>query len=363
MMPRTRFLLGCLVIAAISAPAVAQDITSNLGGNWKLVETSGATAVDSSSTANNGTYTNGVTLANSTPVPVDSAVAARFDGSNDYVAIPNEAFYDTTGAMTVAAWIKVNSWTVADQAIVTKGDLASARLIRDGSNNGVAFVCRGLTTIRVASTTSVNDGKWHHVAGVFTGSQLRIYIDGLLNNSVNTFGFISTNNFPVQIGSNAEVAGKNFNGWIYDARLYTRALSAADISYLCLQGTPVGHWKLNETSGTTAADSSLYGSNGTAPASTNWVAACGGTRVFDFNGLYNYITIPNAANLQPSTALTIAGWIKGDAWSAGNDVDTILRKGEDGPNNYALAISDGRVELLLDGNDATGFRGNTVLST
>jgi hypothetical protein len=312
-MRRVRNWFGFLVVATMSAPAVAQDITSNLNGQWKLIETSGTTAVDSSSTANNGTYTNGVTLANSTPVPVNSAAAARFDGTDDFVAIPNEALYDAFGATTIAVWIKVNAWTVNDQAIITKGENASARLMRDGPNNGVAFVCRGLTTIRVNSTISVNDGKWHHVAGVYTGAQLRIYIDGVLNNSVGSFGFISTNNFPVQIGSNAEVTARNFNGWIYDVRFYARGLSAVDISYLYLLGSPVGHWKLNETSGTTAADSSIYAANGAVTGTANWSTDCGGMPVFNFDGTTNVITIPNATQLQPTSTLTIAAWVRGNA--------------------------------------------------
>jgi hypothetical protein len=363
-MLRASLYLPVLILVACLPPVVrGQDITSNLHGHWKLTETSGTLAVDSSATANHGTYLNGVTLANSTPVPSDGAVAARFDGSNDFVAIPNEWYYDGVGAFSVAVWIKVNAFTTADQAILTKGATSSVQLQRDGSNNGVAFICHGLTTIRVASTVSVNDGKWHHVAGVFTGSQLRVYIDGLLNNSVNTTGFVSTNNYPLQIGSNAEVTGKNFNGWMYDIRLYSRALPAADVAYLYLQGGPVGHWKLRETSGTTAADSSLYGRNGTVYGGASWTTRCNGAGAFDFNGSTQYISVTNAAQLQPTTALTIAAWIRGDSWGAGTDTDTILRKGEANPNNYALAISDGRVELLLDSWDASGFRGNTVLNT
>src|SRR5688500_5700172 len=94
-----------------SLPAAAQDIVTGLTANWKLIETSGATAADSSANLNHGTYTNGVILANSTPVPSDGAVAARFDGVNDYVAIPNEWLYDATGVITIAAWIKVNAFT------------------------------------------------------------------------------------------------------------------------------------------------------------------------------------------------------------------------------------------------------------
>jgi hypothetical protein len=46
-------------------PAAAQDITSGMLGHWRLQETSGNTAIDATSTVQNGTYTNGVLLASS----------------------------------------------------------------------------------------------------------------------------------------------------------------------------------------------------------------------------------------------------------------------------------------------------------
>ncbi|MBA3706378.1 MAG: hypothetical protein H0W84_10935, partial [Bacteroidetes bacterium] len=51
---------------------------------------------------------------------IQSALA--FNGSTDYVNIPNESNFDFTSAMTVEAWVKVSAWTTAYQSIVTKGD-------------------------------------------------------------------------------------------------------------------------------------------------------------------------------------------------------------------------------------------------
>jgi hypothetical protein len=143
-------------------------------------------------------------------------------------------------------------------------------------------------------------------------------------------------------------------------RIYSVALSASKVAEL--YGS-IGVWKLNETSGTTAADSSVFAKNGTVTGTANWSSDCGGLGVFDFNGSSNFISTTNASHLQPTSAITIAAWVKGDSWGAGSDVDTILRKGEASPTNYSLAISDGRVEMTLDGSDGTGIRGNTVLST
>ena len=58
------------------------------------------------------------------------------------------------------------------------------------------------------------DGKWHHVVGVYTGSQLKIYIDGVISNTVSSTGSIATNNFAVEIGRNAEAAGREFDGLV-----------------------------------------------------------------------------------------------------------------------------------------------------
>ena len=125
----------------------------------------------------------------------------------------------------------------------------------------------------------------------------------------------------------------------------------------------VGWWKLDETSGLTAADSSLFGNDGilTSGEWTNGVV--GGA--LEFDGTDGYISVPSSSSLQLTSALTIAGWIKANSWDSGNDVDPIARKGEGNPNNYQLAVVDGRATFYLDGGEADddGFVGNTPLNT
>jgi len=77
--------------------------------------------------------------------------------------------------------------------------------------------------------------------------------------------------------------------------------------------------------------------------------------------------VPNASSLQPTSALTITGWILANAWGSGSDVDIILRKGEANPNNYQLAVVDQRLCLVLDSWDYIGYsgttNGDTILNT
>jgi hypothetical protein len=200
-----------------------------------LNETAGSTAYDSSAMANNGTYQNGVVLAGTT-APLDGDSAAVFDGNNDYVSVSSESTYDLTGPITVASWIKVSSFTKNWQAILTKGNNAW-RLTRNSNTNTVNFACSGLSTNQVAGTVNVNDGAWHHVAGVYDGDSLDLYVDGTLDATVASSGSISTNNYNVEIGSNDQSSSRQFHGAIYDARVYGRALCPAEISELYGGGT------------------------------------------------------------------------------------------------------------------------------
>lgn len=305
-----RLALAWILTGATARFALAQDITTNLRGHWYLTETSGAVADDLSSFNCNGTYTNGVTLAGSTPVLLHQALAANFDGANDYVAIPSESTYDITGVITVAAWIKVDVWDVQWQAVAGKGDSAW-RLLRDSLNGGVSFACTGLSNMRVSTTTAVNDGQWHHVVGIYNGSSLLIYLDGALNNSIAATGAIATNNFPVEIGRNAEAAGREFDGAIYDVRVYNRALSSLDVLYLTTQGKPVAQLKLDESSGTTAADSSGLSNNGTVAGTVDWTTAVRGNgHRFNYTNGDDYITLPSNWIMDgvQETNFTVAAW-------------------------------------------------------
>jgi hypothetical protein len=202
-----------------------------LVGHWKLTETVGTTATDSTLNANHGTYTNGVSLGTSSNVPGYNVKAAVFDGTNDYVAVSNESLYDITGSMSVAAWIRVTAFDANYQAIVTKG-VSAWRLTRYQTQNKIQFALTGTSASPVTSVTTVDDGKWHHVVGVYNGSTMKLYVDGALDATLNSTGSISSSNDALEIGRNSQLAGSEWNGAVYDARVYNRAITAEEVSQL-----------------------------------------------------------------------------------------------------------------------------------
>ena len=202
----------------------------NLSALWELDESSGVTAYDSSGNGIDGSLEPSSPLWQPAGGQLDGAL--EFDGFNDCVFIPNESRFDITNQVTVSAWIKVNAFERDWQSVVTKGDSAW-RLHRLRDTNSIAFHCNLYPDSWGAEgSINVNNGQWHHVAGVYDETQAYLYVDGVLDNSEAAVGLIGTNDYPVMIGENAEQPGRFWNGLIDDVRIYTCALGPSEVYQL-----------------------------------------------------------------------------------------------------------------------------------
>ncbi|MHC4676753.1 MAG: LamG domain-containing protein, partial [Planctomycetota bacterium] len=198
--------------------------TQGLVGWWKLDETSGLTAADSSGFGNDGTLTN-MTGGEWTTGPVDGGL--EFDGNNDAITGIGDC---PTGNFTVAGWAKDtggSGWKVfysARQEIWFGVDSdASPRLWCDIGGNG-----NGVKT--PAGTWTLN--TWHHIAVTWDGTTAHLYIDGV--DMAITYG---TPENPLALAAvigawSDNPSDENWFGTLDDVRLYDRALSAGEISQL-----------------------------------------------------------------------------------------------------------------------------------
>jgi hypothetical protein len=163
-------------------------------------------------------------------------MALELNGDGDYVAIPekSKAHFDLPDAITVAAWIKVNKFDKKWQTIVAKGDL-SWRIARDKDTDCVQFAFNAIPKEQIVKgKIPVNDGKWHNVAGVFDGKnkKMYLYVDGKLDGSAETTTNIPVSEQPVLIGENAQAKGRFWNGMLSDVRIYDRPLTAEEVATL-----------------------------------------------------------------------------------------------------------------------------------
>lgn len=167
-----------------------------------------------------------------------SGAAISFDGGDDYVQIMNEPQFDITEEHTLAAWIKVTE-TFNDQLIVGKGNGYILNVFGTNRGAGVGkleFWSFGTVPNGLISDSRVDDGNWHHIAGVYDGTDRKIYIDGLSDKTpLATTGLLAQDSIPAIIGSWCSGTCRFTNGLVDEVIIYDRALSASEVAALAGQ--------------------------------------------------------------------------------------------------------------------------------
>ncbi|NNL66097.1 MAG: LamG domain-containing protein [Myxococcales bacterium] len=307
------------------AVAALADCAASLDSHWLLDETTGTTMADAIG-GNDGTYRNGVTLAQSGGA-CDAGTAVSFDGSNDYADAPHVAGYLVDDG-TVAFWFKAD--TIRQSGLFSKdssdfdtGGHLTVLLEADGR---VSYRLQSTTaSYHIYSSSSVSAGSWHHVAVRFGAGGMALYLDGVSEATNAHTGGLGTssggsgNAEPIVIGANSWGSGNlvstplsmYFDGAMDDVRFYDGALSAGEIQALAIcSGNPLIHFDFEEGAGTTAVDSSGNGHDATLTnmdPSTDWVAGrCGSA--LDFDGTNDHA--PSAGTFTPPSAGTVTLWMK-----------------------------------------------------
>ena len=254
--------------------------------------------------------------------------AAAIDvGANSRYPIVTDAADLSLGASNadgaVALWSKT-SVTGVNQAIFSQyaGFSKDVDFLINASNH-VQAVFRGTSTANCnTSGPNVCDGVWHHIAIVWTHQSgttfaFAIYVDG---SPIYTSSLAWTPEaFTADLCLGARPGGTAIHGGqIDDVRVYSgRALTADEVVDLVALGpltrlevAQKGHWALNETSGTTAADSSGNGNDGTYPrdASNTTTASVGGSlgTAYALNGTSDFMQAGTSS--VSAYPVTIAGW-------------------------------------------------------
>jgi len=196
------------------------DGGQHLNGSWHFDEGEGTTAYDSSGKGNDGTIYGASWT--------DGKFGEALDFDGDYVDCGSDESLRISDEITVATWIKPYSMSGL-KVIVTKQ--YSFELDRSGSNKINFYIGDGSWwQDHVTTTSSYTLQKWTYVVGVYDGSNLKIYIDGSLDNSKSTSVTFGTNSKHVYIGNG--IGSYYFHGMIDEVHIYDRALSADEISDL-----------------------------------------------------------------------------------------------------------------------------------
>jgi hypothetical protein len=197
-----------------------------LAGWWKFDNN----ATDSSGNGNNGTLGGGATYNATGKI----GAALSLDGIDDFVDCGNKASLNITDTVTVAAWIKTSdTGNAQSNEYVSKGD--ESYCIKHNTGNFIEFFIYDGANWNAAQTavlTTAFNNVWHHLAGTFDGTQVKLYLDGKLVGSRLYSGPIAVATQNLNIGRNSRYTDRLYYGLIDDVRIYHGVLPSAEISKL-----------------------------------------------------------------------------------------------------------------------------------
>ncbi|MGA3283727.1 MAG: sigma-70 family RNA polymerase sigma factor [Verrucomicrobiota bacterium] len=167
--------------------------------------------------------------------------AYEFTADGDQIDVPNSDSLNPR-EITLAAWVKT-----------TKQDMEWRRIFDKSFNGGYAMSIagdfgqnswRGQASSEIGpqpyfavSDRVIADGQWHHLASTYDGKELRLYVDGQLQqDTVSWTGAVPSNQFGLTIGCNGsyppQQLGLSFIGTMDEPMIWDRALSPKEISFL-----------------------------------------------------------------------------------------------------------------------------------
>ncbi|MDA1192822.1 MAG: LamG domain-containing protein [Candidatus Poribacteria bacterium] len=137
---------------------------------------------------------------------------------------------------TFEAWINIEGLLDGYSAIYGKADTYMMHLDQEGRPAGMVGVEPYLwPTVEwppVFKKNIIAIGEWHYVAGVFTGTNRQVYVDGELTDEGPHTGAPGASGVPFSIGYDNRgcCAARRMNATIDEVRVWNRALSADEIA-------------------------------------------------------------------------------------------------------------------------------------
>ena len=216
--------------------AVTKDAPSTY---WRLAETSGTTASDSSLSGSTGAYLDGPVQGGPSAVGVAGDRSTDFDGVNDNVA--GNTAQASRDRYSAEAWFKTT--TGSGGRLLGFG---SSRTGPSGTTDRHVFMTDS-GRLRFATTTAqglpavvetgqpYNNGQWHHVVAAQGRTGMRLYVDGVLAGSDPAASTRSYSGYwRVGGDSLTNWAGRPtsdyFAGSIDEVAVYDQALTAAQVA-------------------------------------------------------------------------------------------------------------------------------------
>ena len=315
-------LVNAYTISKTQTTRPVEGLSNGLVGHWTFDGGNMINNVtDSSGNGNNGIL---VSFPATSTVIVPGKVGQALTFNNDYVSI-NDSSSLRPSSVTISFWLFSNGSNLEYLIFKDKSSDASF-YIQNNNSSSIKFCTTGGTCTTMSNSGFI--GNWTYITAVLDGTTGYFYKNGIYqnqNNSMNAIDYTSPLKLYLGYSSNAPTAIMD------DVRIYSRALSANEIKQLYNLGGSkistvisrpafsnidsgmVGYWTFDgKNLINNVTDSSGSGNTGTLqnfPATSSAVVSGKVGQSLIFDGVDDYVKLPDSASLEPSS-LTISAWIK-----------------------------------------------------
>ncbi len=211
-----------------------------LVGAWLMNEGAGSLTRDVSGNNNHATLTN--MDPKSAWVGSDRGFVLDFDGTDDYVNVPNSPVFDSVVG-TWMIWVKSRTTPSATfDPIMVRHDASSSRsgiTLTLNSGNAIRMQIKNgaATIVADIAAGSLSQGQWHHVAMSWaqaSGGPIELYVDGVSVGSDTNSAAWTFNSQDIRFGDAPDTFWDEWDGQFDDARAYNKILSPAEIQAVYL---------------------------------------------------------------------------------------------------------------------------------
>ena len=164
-------------------------------------------------------------------VPPKGDAVLELDGRGSYARVPDTVLALPDGPFTVEGWLRARSFAHRT-GFLNKTESSEFGLFVDGGVPSFLVHLDG-RYISVRARTNLETERWHHLAGVFDGSELRLFVDGRCVARALGSGSRTRNALPLLLGADVDRNGNPtspFDGLIDDVRISTVARYDADFT-------------------------------------------------------------------------------------------------------------------------------------
>ncbi len=235
------------------ASLTASYVPDQAEHRWRLDEAAGTTLF----APEDGWMSAVAKKAPATGLRAPQGTGIGLDGQNVLRIPASKRLFPATNDFSVFLWVRDDAATVATAQLLSNNALGSSQTNRCSfglnfnttTSAGKLFFFHPDATL--TGTNVIKDLGWHHVGLVRRGNRMELWADGEVD-AVRTYTepFVLSQAQDWRVGANASETTDFFKGRIDDLRVYTNALTAAEIATLYDSYTPVNsliaHWTFGD---------------------------------------------------------------------------------------------------------------------